>query len=159
MKEYPIPKHKWISVIEAPLYSQVLPSQCNDEELGEMLAEVERITKAIGSPLGWVTDVSNILQASPRQRKMYAESDERLQPFDRKWCAGTAVICSGSFARGIVTAVHWITPPVYPFKIFGSRREGERWARQQLIDRGVEISPEPQSLVSQIDQAKRRLAL
>ncbi len=156
MNEYPVPNHKWVSVIEAPLYGQRLPAQSTDEELAEMLAEVERITKTIDSPLGWVTDVSNILRATPLQRKMYAESDERLKELDAKLCTGTAIICSGAFTRGIVTAVHWIATPVYPFKIFSSRREGERWARQQLIDRGIDISPEPQSLESQIRQVKSR---
>jgi hypothetical protein len=143
MNNHPLPNHKWVSVIEAPLYGQVLPARCSDEELAEMLAEVERITRSIGSPLGWVTDVSSILTATPRQRRMYAESDERLKPYDKQWCAGTAIICSGALTRGIVTAVHWMTPPVYPFKIFSSRREGERWARRQLIDRGVRIGAEP----------------
>jgi len=158
MKKYPLPEHEWISIIEAPLYGQVFPSHSGDDELERMLAEVERITKAIDGPLGWVTDVSNILHATARQRKMYADSDERLKFYDKKWCTGTAIICTGSFVRGVVTAIHWMTPPVYPFKVFGSRRDGELWARQQLIARGVEVSPEPQSLVSQIGSVKQQRA-
>jgi hypothetical protein len=148
--KYPIPNHKWLSVIETPLYGQKLPSDGTDEELAAMLAEVERITMTINSPIGWVTDISNILRATPRQRKMYAESDRRLKPYDERWASGTAIICSGSLTRGIVTAVHWITPPVYPYKIFSNRHEGERWARQQLINRGINISPEPISLLDEI---------
>jgi hypothetical protein len=154
MKRYPIPRHKWVTVIEAPLYHQVLPSEATDEELAEMLAEVERITMTIESPLGWVTDVSNILKVTARQRKMYAQSDARLKAWDAQWCTGTAIICTGAFTRGIVTAVHWMTPPVYPFRIFGNRREGERWARRQLINRGITISPDPQTLEDQIQQLR-----
>ena len=154
--EFPLPLHKWVSVIEAPLYGQVLPAECTDEELAKMLQDVERITKAIDSPIGWVTDVSNILHATPRQRRMYAESDARLRDLDRKWCSGTAVVCSSPVTRGIVTAVHWVTPPVYPYKIFSSRREGERWARQQLITLGINIGANPTSLESEINQAQKR---
>jgi len=68
-----------------------------------MLAEVEPITMTIKSPFGWVTDISNLPKATPRQRQMYAES-----------------------------ACH-------PFKIFSNCREGELWARRQLIARGVRI--------------------
>jgi hypothetical protein len=152
-KQYPVPRHTWVSVIEAPLYGQVLPAACTDEELAKMLEEVERITKAVDSPIGWGTDVSNILHATPRQRKMYADSDARLKDLDRQWCSGTAVVCRSPFTRGIVTAVHWVTPPVYPYKIFSSRREGERWARRQLIIRGIDISADPTSLESKITQA------
>lgn len=143
MSDFPVPTHDWLSIIEGPLYGQVLPPRATDEELAAMLADVERITTTIGSFLGWVTDLSNILQVTPRQRKMYADSDERLRSHDAARCAGTAIICSGGFTRGIVTAVHWLTPPAYPFRIFSDWLEGERWARQQLILRGVQISPEP----------------
>jgi hypothetical protein len=155
-EKYPVPRHAWVSVIEAPLYGQVLPAACSDEELAQMLEDVERITKAIDSPIGWVTDISNILHATPRQRKMYAESDARLKDLDKKWCSGTAVVCRSPFTRGIVTAVHWVSPPVYPYKIFSSRREGERWARQQLITRGISISADPTSLESEINQVLGR---
>jgi hypothetical protein len=140
---HPIPNHRWLYVIEAPLYGQKLPSGGTDQELESMLAEVERITMTIKSPFGWVTDLSNLLKVTPRQRMLYAESDKQLRSWDKLFCAGTAIICAGAFTRGIVTAVHWIAPPVYPFKIFGNSRDGERWARQQLISRGVTIGPEP----------------
>lgn len=154
MPQYPIPTHRWVTAIEAPLYGQVLPAEATDDDLAAMLADVERITMSIGSPIGWVTDVSNILKATPKQRKMYADSDHRLKQWDQRWCSGTAIICTGALTRGIVTAVHWVTPPVYPFKIFSSRREGERWARQQLVRRGVKISPNPQSIEAQIEQLR-----
>lgn len=156
MPAYPVPQHKWLSAIEAPLYGQSLPPEASDADLAEMLAEIERITTSISGPLGWVTDLSNILRATPKQRKMYAESDQRLAQWDARWCAGTAIICAGAFTRGIVTAVHWVSPPVYPFNIFSSRREGERWARSQLIARGVRISANPQSLERQIEASTRK---
>ena len=146
----PIPNHKWLYVIEAPLYGQSFPADGTDDELASMLAEVERITMAIKSPFGWVTDLSNLLQATARQRTLYAQSDKNLRDWDKLFCAGTAIICAGAFTRGLVTAVHWIAPPVYPFKIFSNSREGERWARQQLINRGVNIGPEPKSLPSMV---------
>jgi hypothetical protein len=142
---HPIPNHKWLYVIEAPLYGQKLPSDGTDEDLASMLAEVERITMTIKSPFGWVTDLSNLLQATARQRTLYAQSDNNLRTWDKLFCAGTAIVCAGAFTRGIVTAVHWVAPPVYPFKIFSNAREGETWARRRLIDRGVSIGPDPKS--------------
>jgi hypothetical protein len=146
--DYPIPNHKWLYVIEAPLYGQKMPADGTEEELVSMLAEVERITMTIKSPFGWVTDLSNLLRATARQRTLYAQSDKNLSTWDKLFCAGTAIICTGAFTRGLVTAVHWIAPPVYPFKIFSNSREGERWARQQLIVRGVSVGAEPKSLSS-----------
>lgn len=122
-----------------------------------MLAEIERITMTIKSPFGWVTDLTYLLQATARQRTLYAKSDRSLRDWDRMFCAGTAIICAGAFTRGIVTAVHWIAPPAYPFRIFSYGREGERWARQQLIARGVSIGPEPLSQSKLVAAAKTEL--
>jgi hypothetical protein len=158
-RAHPIPNHKWLYVIEAPLYGQMLPPDGTDEELASMLAEVERITMTIQSPFGWVTDLTNLLQATARQRTLYAQSDKTLRDWDKLFCAGTAIICTGAFTRGIVTAVHWVAPPVYPFKIFANRREGERWARQKLIDRGVRIGVEPKSLTSMVVATKADLRI
>jgi hypothetical protein len=141
--EFPVPNHPWISVIEGPLYRQLLPQRATDADLAAMIAEVERITSAMSSPFGWVTDISNVLKAPPVQRRMYAESEKRLAKWDALYCAGTGVCCRGSLTRGILTAVHWISPPAYPFKIFSHALEAERWARQQLINRGVPIRAQP----------------
>lgn len=146
--DLPVPNHPWISVIEGPLYRQVLPQKTTDAELAAMIAEVERITTAMHSPFGWVTDISNVLHSSPVQRRMYAESEKRLAQWDARYCAGTAICCKDALTRGVLTAVHWISPPAYPFKIFGHALEAERWARQQLINRGVAIRSDNPSLSS-----------
>jgi hypothetical protein len=137
---FPVPRHPWLSVIEGPLFRQVLPGKTTDDELRAMLAEVERITLAMRSPFGWVTDVSSILHATPTQRRLYAESEKRLGEWDRRFCAGTGICSKDPLTRGIVTAVHWITPPAYPFKIYKRAEDAEAWARQQLVLRGVAIS-------------------
>jgi hypothetical protein len=140
---YPIPNHPWVTVLEAPLYMQAFPPTVKDEELSAMLAEVERITMAMQSPYGWVADISNVISATPKQRSMYAESDKRLKEYDQKYCAGSGIFCTSNVARGVLTAVFWISPPVYPYKVTSTLREAETWARQQLIARGVQIGPLP----------------
>jgi hypothetical protein len=141
MAFYPVPKHPWVSAIEAPLYLQTFPRSATDIELAAMIAEIERITKAMQWPYGWVADLSDLMQATARQRSMCAESDKCLASRDERYCAGSAVYCRGALTRGVLTAVHWLSPPAYPFRVFSSFPEAESWARQQLIRRGVAMAP------------------
>ena len=36
-------------------------------------------------------------------------------------------MCGSRFARGVITAVYWLSPPVYPVKVVGSRAEALEW--------------------------------
>lgn len=136
-RELPVPNHPWIRVIEGPLFRQTLPASATDEELASMLNEVERITRAMQTPYGWVTDISQVTRATAVQRRMYADSEQRLAPWDAQYCAGTGVCCKNAMTRGILTAVQWLSPPTYPMKVFTSSAEAEAWARRQLVLRGV----------------------
>ena len=131
------PSHPWISVIEYPLFQVSYPSEVTDEALTLLLEDLERVMFAMSSPYAWVVDLGRTLGTTARQRKMQAESELRLKEHNRKHCVGVGVHVGNAVMRGVVTAVFWLSPPVYPYRITGTLEEAQRWAREALRAHGV----------------------
>ncbi|MEN9581926.1 MAG: hypothetical protein RJA70_4935, partial [Pseudomonadota bacterium] len=55
-----------------------------------------------------------------------------FEDHDLKWNAGSALVVPSAIARGIVTAVFWMTPPKFPHQAFAHRADALEWARNQL---------------------------
>ena len=58
-----------------------------------------------------------------------------------KYNAGSAIVLSNAWLRGIVTAVFAITQPKFPNRTFSSVEEGLKWATDQLRARRASIRP------------------
>lgn len=127
-----ISPHAWLDATHAPLYIARLPQHMSDSELASYLETLERFLLNHDGPYVVVTDTSFVQSAPAIQRRMIADSDIRLRDHDEKWCAGVAVIAKSAFMRGVVTAIYWISPPVYPYRILPSLSEAIVWGRQQL---------------------------
>ena len=140
MTIYREPSHPWITRITGPLYMMSLPSQFSDEELTAALEDTYQIGMSFTSPYGWVCDLSHLLKTTASQRKIWADNDKRMIDQDRRLCAGAGVFVTSKLAMGVVTAVFWISPPVYPLRVFNDRVSAEAWARQQLAAKGVELA-------------------
>lgn len=127
--------HPWISELAPSLFLQVIPPTFNDSELAAFVAALEVLVGSQRAPFAWVVMADAILSTSARQRKMMADADARMQPQDKKFCAGTAIVLTSSVARGVVTAVYWLTPPVYPYVICPTEAAGRAWAQARLSER------------------------
>ncbi len=78
----------------------------------------------IKSPHPWL-DVTHA-------RRIVADADIRLREHDTQWCAGMAIVAKTALMRGATTAVYWLSPPVYDYKIVSSLFEAIRWGHSQL---------------------------
>jgi len=136
-------EHPWLEQIEATLFLQRFPKAATDQELASMLAAVEQLIFSMNEPYAWVVDLGGVLSVSASQRKLFADHENRTKEHDRAYNAGSALYAHSTFMSGIITAVFWLSRPVYPTKVFATIREAERWARSQLKLRGVKIGPEP----------------
>jgi hypothetical protein len=132
-----LPQHPWISLIEFPLYKMAFPNAGNDADLAAMNEDVLRISKAMDSPYAWVVDMSKVATCTAYQRKLVADNDIALREYERKNLVCSAIVADSTLTRGLLTAVFWLAPPIYPYKIFATAGEAEIWARQQLKERGV----------------------
>ena len=137
-----MPTHPWITHIEGTLYKQTFPSDCSTEDLAAYLQAIEQLVFQINEPYAFVIDLGGIISTSSEQRRLTAESDKRQRDHDKEFCAGVAYYAKAAWTRGLVTAVYWLQPPVYPYEMFSDQREAENWARQRLRDRGAVIGGE-----------------
>lgn len=124
--------HRWLSELAPRLYCQTFPASLVDAELDEFLAALEAHVAAQRKPFAWIVMADALLSSTAKQRKTFAAAEERMKEQDRRLCAGTAFVLTSSLARGAVTAVYWISPPVYPYAIRSTRDEAIAWATEKL---------------------------
>ena len=80
---------------------------------------------------GFVVQADATVSSTAKQRRMFAEAEQRMQEYDRVLCAGTAFVLTSTVMRGVVTAIYWMAPPVYPYAFFPSRDAATVWARMK----------------------------
>ena len=130
-------EHPWLDTTRWPLLVQSYAREATDEVTEAFCAAVEAYLLSRPAPFAWVADATNLLRATARQRQMVANLDKRLMQHDKEFCLGTAIVVAHPLARGIVTAVYWVTPPVYPYKFFAAFADAEEWARARLAEKGL----------------------
>lgn len=132
----PLPRiaspHPWLDVTRAPVYVACIPHRVQYAELIEHFQAVEAFLRARPERYAYVSDFSFVQSATATQRRIVADADKRLQDFDKQWLAGMALVAKSALMRGAVTAVYWLTPPVYPYRVFSNLTEAIVWARNQL---------------------------
>ncbi len=124
--------HPWLDVTHAPIYIARLPRVSDDGDLIQYFAALEPFLLKHTRPYVFITDTTFVTSATATQRRIVAESDIRLREHDAKWCAGVAIVAKTALVRGAVTAVYWISPPVYPYRVVATLSEGIVWGHAQL---------------------------
>ncbi len=83
----------------------------------------------------WIAVLVNLhplLVLSATQRRRIAEFKKRMVGHDRRYVAGFASVSPNTLVRGLMTAVYWVQPPVYPHLFVPTREVGLLWLREQL---------------------------
>lgn len=127
--------HPWLSEPAPSLFYQTIPETFSDADLEAFIVCLEALVGAQRSPFAWVVMADAMLATSAKQRKMFSEAETRMQPQDRRFCAGTAIVLSSPVIRGVVTAIYWLTPPVYPYTLCKSAEEARTWSERRLAER------------------------
>ncbi|HMJ13916.1 MAG TPA: hypothetical protein VK524_21005 [Polyangiaceae bacterium] len=78
-------------------------------------------------PAIWIVDLSKIKSAPATQRRMFAEHEARVSASARKVIRGSAFVAPSAWLRGLLTAVYWLKPPVYPHAIVSTVAEARKW--------------------------------
>ena len=124
--------HPWLDTTRAPVYVACIPQRVHDADLIAHFQAVEAFLRERPERYAYVSDVSFVQSATATQRRIVADADKRLQDFDKQWLAGMAIVAKSALMRGAVTAVYWLSPPVYPYRVFSNLTEAIVWARNQL---------------------------
>ena len=106
------------------------------------MGELEHVLATAERPYAWVADLQHVRGSNARQRKIVAETEKRHAALHAQHHAGAALVVPNRLVRGVVTAIFWLVPPVYPTTMVDSRAEGIRWAAGQLAAKGVVVDVE-----------------
>ena len=116
-----------------PLLRVTFPARrLTDEELAEYLAASAASIKTRVRKFAIVVDVGERPALTPLQRRMQADFMVQVAPVMNKLCVGQAYVMTSMATRGVLTALFWMAPPAFPWRICARREDAERWARDQL---------------------------
>lgn len=87
---------------------------------------------ARGQRYAMVTDSSSQLSAHALERKKIADFVRETAEASDLLCMGSAVIVSGAVARGVLTAIFWVTPHNFPLVVARDLPHGLEIARGWL---------------------------
>jgi hypothetical protein len=127
--------HPWIDSSSAPLYTVVFPQAADDAEVVSFGAVREEWAKRAHYPVAWVVDLSHLVTATAKQRRLFSEHLGRFEPHDIAYNRGSALVVPNAVLRGIVTAVFWMKRPQFPNECFATLGEARSWAKVQLRGR------------------------
>lgn len=124
--------HPWLDTTHDPVYIAWLPERAADAELIHYFECLEPFLMERPRRYAFVTDARFAAKATASHRRIVADSERRMAEFDRTWCAGVAIAAPSAMLRGMVTAVFWLAPPAYAFRIVPTVTEGVVWAQGRL---------------------------
>ena len=123
-----------LDLSEWPLVIFHAPASMTNEEMQTVMDAVHEIYQH-GESFGFLLDLRKYTKADPEQRKIMTDSLARNEEFGKKYCVGAAMIFSSPVVRGILTALHWVRPPVYPQKVFKEEPDARAWVTAKLRER------------------------
>jgi hypothetical protein len=135
-----------IDTTDWPLVLQDLPEE---PVLGpaatEMFAYIEKVmreTFAAGEKSFHVVDLTRArTMADASGRKQAADFVTRNYGLAQATSLGTAFVAPSAFARGLLTAIFWLTDPPVPQAFFAARDDAYRHAVRTLEAGGVALPP------------------
>ena len=115
-----------------PLVVDVMPTRVNREDLEAWgNHNVQRLRRR-DQPHVLILDARQTSLLDPLLRKFIADWIREHSVALKAVRVATAMVTGSSVARGMLTAIDWLTPPQHARKVFSTMVEAETWAREML---------------------------
>jgi hypothetical protein len=124
--------HPWILSTKDRIFEMRMPPYNTDEEVDAFCKAHVEWARKNQCPHAHVFDMRDALSLTATQRRRYAQHVIDMDPLDTRWNRGVAFIADNPIVRGIITAVFWISPPPFPYRVFRTPTEGREWLKSQL---------------------------
>jgi hypothetical protein len=123
-----------------PLVIVTFAGSISDEHWREMFRSYDRFY-ARREKFHVVNDGISVRTAavSASQRRFIAEAARAHADSSKRWCLGGATVLANAVARGIVTAITWVTPPAYKLTLHATLAEAVDEAIVTLERRAIAI--------------------
>jgi hypothetical protein len=76
-----------------------------------------------------------------RVRTLLARFTKEAAEPSRLYNVGTALVMASTLARGVLTAIHWLSPPAYPFESMATPEAGVEYLRSRLLIANLPVPP------------------
>jgi hypothetical protein len=113
------------------------------------IEELLREAKELREKTYTVTDLTRMYEFPPAaQRKYTSEWLARSHPLQKVASLGGATVARSTMLRGIINAVHWVSPPAMPSIFVATRHEAYAEALKAFDNARITVSPELRALLT-----------
>ena len=132
-------RHPWIDAMRRPLYVMTYPAQRTTDDVYRAHDAAEAIYRTTEGMLAWVIDAAMVTDATARERAIVGAYEIRVGPAAEQRCAGVGLVIPNAVARGVYTAIRWLSPARYPAQIFQTKQQALAWTAAQLSARASSV--------------------
>lgn len=103
----------------------------SDEAIRDVLREYKDMVLTRRVPFVMINDLRSASGVTQKQR---AEMSDFLEGEHEvaSYCRGAALVFESALLRGMLTAILWVSKPVYPTRVFRTVEDASWWAYDQL---------------------------
>jgi hypothetical protein len=124
-----------------PLVTLTLPSDMADLDL-EGLGRSQDAVFARREKYVSLTDTSSVASVpNAKVRSRIAEWTKSIEPLSKRYQVANALVVPNPLVRGVLTAVHWLAPPVVPTLVCATVGEGLAFLVEHAKTAGLAIEP------------------
>jgi hypothetical protein len=124
------PRHAWFALLEPGVVQLTFPPETTDHELTDAFVALERwMFDEVDAPYAFVIRVDHVLALTSKQRRIVGEYERRYATVETRFNVGQAMVIRSSVQRGIFTAFTWLSPPVWPYRVFADVESARAWLR------------------------------
>lgn len=129
--------HPWIDLTHSPFVWIRCPRSGDVhngvELISEFYAAWHRYLLGVTGLIGVLTDTSQMeTWPNAKVRAAWAAGEQLTQTLEARVSVGNAYVEPSAIGRGVLTAVYWVSPPPYPYKIFSTHAEATTWLICQM---------------------------
>jgi hypothetical protein len=130
-----------LSLERWPLVDTTLVGETSD---AEMLAYLDDFIARVvdrHEPFVAIVD-ARLMRGAPsaRMRRMIADWEEKHANVGSRYNRGFVLVSQSTLMRGVMRAIHWMSPPRIPTIIVATAQEAELWARGHLRNEKLRTS-------------------
>lgn len=118
-----------------PTVLYIFPEGADEEVFAAFLVEARALLDR-KERHAMVMDLSQIKQATARQRKMAADFNADNEETLRQYRVGSAFVVRSALVRGVLTAIFWMRRPPYEYTVTSVREDALKWCELQLKKEG-----------------------
>lgn len=125
------PANEWCSVHGPAVMKVVFPPQPTDDGVNAFVSAMQGWMEQVDRPYMFLLDLQHVLQVTSVQRRLLADGEAAYEAIERRFNGGQAMVVTSALQRGVLTAFHWISRPVWPSQIVASEAAADAWLEAQ----------------------------